>query len=192
MPLMEQTFSAILTFFLVSPFIRIFTVLSLLRWGLGIRQIGLGLVVAVLSFSLSLLISETNLKQIGGWEAIASGRAQPSSIQEAFRPLVEKQIKPEILKRLSSKNETLNTSSPLSWPLLSSAFLISELSNAFTLSVSILIALLVIDLLVTHILMLLGVTQLPAEAISLPLKILLFVLVDGWSLLSTKLLGIYG
>ena len=69
------------------------------------------------------------------------------------------------------------------------AFLISELKKALSIGLMLLIPFIAIDLVVAHLLTLVGVAHLSAGVVSLPLKLLLFAAVDGWSLLVTKLLG---
>lgn len=68
-------------------------------------------------------------------------------------------------------------------------FIVSELKRALLIGCAVLIPFVVVDLLVAHVLTLLGVTTLSAAVVSLPLKLLLFLAVDGWTLLVTKLLG---
>jgi flagellar biosynthetic protein FliP len=72
---------------------------------------------------------------------------------------------------------------------LAAAFLLSELKTAFQIGFVIFLPFLLIDLVVSAILMALGMIMLPPTTISLPLKILLFVLIDGWVLVSKTLLG---
>jgi flagellar biosynthetic protein FliP len=71
------------------------------------------------------------------------------------------------------------------------AFLLSELRAAFIIGLVIYLPFLVIDLVVSAALMSMGMMMLPPVMISLPFKILLFVLVDGWSLIITALVGSY-
>jgi len=77
------------------------------------------------------------------------------------------------------------------FPVLIAAFLISELSEAFQLGFMILIPFFVVDLLVTNILLALGVTQISQAVVALPCKLLLFFAVDGWTLVSEKLISGY-
>lgn len=74
---------------------------------------------------------------------------------------------------------------------LVTAFLLSELKTAFQIGFVIFLPFVLIDLVVAAALMALGMIMLPPTTISLPLKILLFVLIDGWVLLSKALLGSY-
>jgi flagellar biosynthetic protein FliP len=71
------------------------------------------------------------------------------------------------------------------------AFVLSELRAAFIIGFVIFVPFLVVDIVVSAVLMSLGMVMLPPSLISLPFKLLLFVLVDGWSLVVTTLLGSY-
>lgn len=71
------------------------------------------------------------------------------------------------------------------------AFVLSELRGAFIIGFVVFIPFLVIDIVVSAILMSLGMVMLPPALVSLPFKLLLFVLVDGWSLIVTTLIGSY-
>jgi flagellar biosynthetic protein FliP len=72
------------------------------------------------------------------------------------------------------------------------AFVVSELTTAFQMGVLVLLPFLVIDLVVSSALMSMGMMMVPPTSISLPLKLLLFVAVDGWNLLVTSLLSSFG
>jgi len=72
------------------------------------------------------------------------------------------------------------------------AFMLSELRSAFIIGFVIFVPFLVIDLVVSSALMSMGMMMLPPVMVSLPFKILLFVLVDGWGLIVTALVGSYG
>lgn len=72
------------------------------------------------------------------------------------------------------------------------AFVISELRAAFIIGFVVFVPFLVIDLVVAAALMSMGMMMLPPTMISLPFKLLLFVLVDGWGLITTSLIGSYG
>ena len=71
------------------------------------------------------------------------------------------------------------------------AFLVTELRSAFELGFMILLPFLIIDLLVTNILVLLGIEQLSHFVVAVPLKLLLFVVVDGWALIAERLVASY-
>jgi len=71
------------------------------------------------------------------------------------------------------------------------AFVLSELRGAFIIGFVVFIPFLVVDIVVSAILMSLGMVMLPPSLVSLPFKLLLFILVDGWSLIVTTLIGSY-
>ena len=87
-----------------------------------------------------------------------------------------------------------NPATPVDVPLttLVPAFVISELRAAFIIGFVVFVPFLVIDLVVAAALMSMGMMMLPPTMISLPFKLLLFVLVDGWGLITTSLIGTYG
>jgi flagellar biosynthetic protein FliP len=87
-----------------------------------------------------------------------------------------------------------NPSSPSHVPLstLIPAFMISQLRSAFIIGFVIFIPFLIVDIVVSSSLMAMGMMMLPPVMVSLPFKILLFILVDGWGLLVTTLVGSYG
>ena len=136
----------------------------------------------------------------------ASGAATQPALEKNFRPFVENNTRPEILEKfvaLAARRQASQDSPgpdvPGSAPavqktafsVLVPAFLVSQLREAFQLGFLILIPFLVIDLLVANALMLLDMKQLPQPVVALPFKILLFVAVDGWSMVSSKVLSAY-
>ena len=87
------------------------------------------------------------------------------------------------------KVEQMATREDVPLQVLIPAFVISELTTAFTIGFIIFIPFLVIDMVVSSILMAMGMMMLPPVTISLPFKILLFVLIDGWNLLTVSLIS---
>jgi flagellar biosynthetic protein FliP len=81
-----------------------------------------------------------------------------------------------------------HTEADVSMRMEAPAFVVSELTTAFQMGVMVLLPFLVIDLIVASVLMSLGMMMMPPQSISLPLKLLLFVAVDGWHLLVGSLL----
>jgi flagellar biosynthetic protein FliP len=71
------------------------------------------------------------------------------------------------------------------------AFVLSELKSAFIIGLVIFIPFLVLDMLVSSALMAMGMMMVPPSIVSLPFKLLLFVIVDGWALITTSLVGSY-
>lgn len=153
--------------------------------------------LAVVSFALSLLVVSPQLQSAGGVDAILRAPSY-QQIENHFRPFLLKHSDREVSQRFWKLGEQIKGTPPqgeLSGDapneVLLLSFVLTELKEAFQIGVLLLIPFLVIDLVVTNILMLLGVTQLRTEVASFPLKLLLFVVVDGWALLSERLLGTY-
>jgi flagellar biosynthesis protein FliP len=96
-----------------------------------------------------------------------------------------------LMTRAAGRHNPKNPSD-VSLSTLIPAFMISELRSAFIIGFVIFVPFLVIDLVVSSTLMAMGMMMLPPVMISLPFKILLFVLVDGWGLIVTTLIGSYG
>jgi flagellar biosynthesis protein FliP len=91
-----------------------------------------------------------------------------------------------------SGEEQPNDVSDVSMTTLVPAFVISELKSAFIIGLVVFIPFLVLDMLVSAALMAMGMMMVPPTVVSLPFKLLLFVVVDGWSLITTALVGSYG
>lgn len=186
---------AILAILLLSSFVRIFTSLCILRAGLGLGG-GFGIVLFGLALVLSCLIAAPQLEKVGGLAKLSNSDAatmQPK-IEEAFRPFLEKNTSKEVIDSVSKMEIAINHRSsdiPPSFEAISAAFVVSELRQAFSIGLTLLIPFFVLDLVVANVLMVLNVTQLSASVISLPLKLLLFFVVDGWSMIIERLIGSY-
>ena len=88
--------------------------------------------------------------------------------------------------------DSLDTKELRDWRILAPAFYLSELREAFAIGLSLFLPFLVVDLCVAHILVALGVNKVDPSMVSLPLKLLLFVMLDGWALIAGNLLSSYG
>lgn len=197
--------TGLLAVLLLTSFVKIVTTLSILRFGLGLEGAGFGVVILGLALALSLALMSLKLPGSFALEGWLSGRPLVDSeqIEQVFRPFLEKQAHPEIkdrfaklaVKALQPEGEAeqpqAQSGGELSFPALTAAFMVSELKEAFKLGFLFIVPFLVIDLLVVNILMALGMMQMPHSVVSLPLKILLFFAVDGWTLVSEKLLSGY-
>jgi type III secretion protein R len=196
----------LLAILLLSAFVKIFTTLSILRLGLGLEGASFGLVFAAFSFVLSILVIEPQLAPIGGLAGVISPQSKVVlPIEETFRPFLEKQADPVAVVKIAKLTHKLKTSTEaqaapsdaaptvgtMGFSALASAFLLSELSRALYLGLLFIVPFLVLDLLIVNALLALGVTQLSHRVVAIPLKLLLFFAVDGWSLVTEKLLGSY-
>ncbi len=180
---------------LMTAFPRIFIVLSLTRNALGTQTVPPNQVLAGLALILSLyimspVISTINQVAIQPYEHGTLTATQ--AIGEGEVPLkvwMLKQTKQQELSLFASYSHQ-DVSKPVSLPMTTviPAFVLSEIETAFLIGFMIFIPFMIIDLVVSAIMMSMGIYMLPPTLISLPFKILLFVLVDGWSLVVHSLL----
>ena len=181
---------------LTTCFTRIVVVFSFLRSGLGTQQsppnqILIGLALFITFFIMQPVISKINE------EAIQPFLADEISQEEAF-DLAAEPMRDFMLKQTREKDLALflrasgseNVQEPADLPLTTviPAFALSELRTAFSIGFIIYVPFLIIDMVVASILMSMGMFMLPPVMISLPFKILLFVLVDGWYLVVESLI----
>jgi flagellar biosynthetic protein FliP len=181
---------------LMTGFPRIFIVLSLTRNALGTQTVPPNQVLAGLSLILSLFIMAPVLSTIDhvAIQPYEHGKVTATQAIDAG----EKPLKKWMLEQTRDEELTLFTSfthesakHPQSLPLTTviPAFVLSEIETAFLIGFMIFIPFMIIDLVVSAIMMSMGMYMLPPTLISLPFKILLFVLVDGWTLVVHSLLG---
>jgi len=180
---------------LMTAFPRVFIVLSLTRNALGTQTVPPNQVLAGLALILSLyimapVISTINQVAIQPYEHGTLTATQ--AIDKGEKPLkvwMLKQTKQQELSLFASYSNQ-DISKPASLPLTTviPAFVLSEIETAFLIGFMIFIPFMIIDLVVSAIMMSMGIYMLPPTLISLPFKILLFVLVDGWSLVVHSLL----
>lgn len=176
---------------MLTSFTRIVVVLSLLRQGLGAQQIPPNPVIIGLSLFLTLFIMSPTINAINK-DALQPYTEKKISFTEAFQR-AEPSIKKFMLKQTRQKDIALflklsKEKAPakfedLSLKILIPAFAISELKTAFEIGFLIFLPFLLIDMVVASILLSMGMMMLPPVMISLPFKLLLFVLVDGWNLI---------
>ena len=173
-----------------TSFTRIVVVLSLLRQALGGQQMPPNTVVIGLSLFLTFFIMSPTIDVIAR-DSITPYIDKQISMKEALQK-AEPPIKQFMLKQTREKDIALflNISKekapkvPEGLPLkiVAPAFAISELKTAFEMGVLIFLPFLIIDMIISSVLLSMGMMMLPPVMISLPFKLLLFVLVDGWNL----------
>ena len=105
---------------------------------------------------------------------------------EALKTLNDREKRIFTARRLS--DDPTELIAPNSFQVLIPAFVISELTTAFQMGVMVLLPFLVVDIAVASLLMSMGMMMVPPTTLSLPMKLLLFVLVDGWNLIAGSLL----
>ncbi|WP_425516641.1 flagellar type III secretion system pore protein FliP [Sphingobium phenoxybenzoativorans] len=175
---------------MMTSFTRIIIVLSLLRQALGLQQTPPNQVLVGLALFLSLFVMRPAIDQINAQAFDPYGNGQ-ISIEEAvgragkvLHGFMSKQTRQNDLKMFAGLAEAPAFRSPADVPftILLPAFVTSELKTAFQIGFMIFLPFLIIDLVVASTLMALGMMMLSPTIISMPFKLLLFVLVDGWAL----------
>jgi flagellar biosynthetic protein FliP len=180
----------------VTPFLRITVVLHFLRQALGTQttpsnQVLLGLALFLTMGIMSPVASEM---YHNGWEPLEAGRiTQAEAADRAAQPLRaflvrfarEKDIR--LFVELS-REAPPRTPANLELKILIPAYILSELKTGFQIGAVLFLPFLVIDLVVASVTLSVGMVQLPPVMISAPFKVLLFVLVDGWTLVVGSLM----
>ncbi|WP_457639055.1 flagellar type III secretion system pore protein FliP [Persephonella sp.] len=182
----------------MTAFVRIVIVLSLLRHALGIPQSPPNQVIVALSLFLTFFIMKPVFEQIN------EDALQPylnkeigdmEALQRATAPVKKFMInntrKEDLKLFLDIANEKPEKPEDISMLTLIPAFMISEIKTAFEIVFIIFLPFLIIDLLVASILMSMGMMMIPPMMISLPFKLILFVLADGFELLTKALIQGY-
>jgi len=185
---------------MMTSFTKIFIVLAMTRNAIGLTSIPPTQVLAGLALFLSVFIMWPTLADINTAAVqpyLDGGINFQAAIDAASGPLRDFMLahtREEDLGLMTRAADLSNPDSPGTVPLqtLIPAFMISELRAGFIIGFVIFVPFLVIDLVVSAGLMAMGMMMLPPVMISLPFKILLFVLVDGWGLIITALVGSYG
>ncbi|MEJ8765363.1 flagellar type III secretion system pore protein FliP [Oceanobacillus sp. HCA-5259] len=181
---------------LMTSFTRIVIVLSFVRTSLATQQMPPNQVLIALALFLSFFVMAPTFQEVYT-EALDPLFAEEMTLDEAYEnasvPMKEFMSKHTRQKDLAlflnySEAEPPETIQDIPLTTLIPAFAISELKTAFQMGFMIFIPFLVIDMAVASILMSMGMMMLPPVMISLPFKILLFVLVDGWYLVTHSLL----
>ncbi|MDH2414615.1 flagellar type III secretion system pore protein FliP [Nocardioides sp. CER19] len=183
-----------------TSFTKILVVLGLTRNALGLQQSPPNQVLAGLALFLSLFIMAPVLSQVNdaGVQPYLNGDKTTSQAWDAgikpLRTFMLDNTDDDELKLLTSvaKRDLPKTRDDVPLSTLVPAFVLSELKDAFIIGFIIFIPFLVIDIVVSGALMALGMMMMPPVMVSLPFKLLLFVLVDGWALVIRALVGSYG
>jgi flagellar biosynthetic protein FliP len=183
----------------LTSFTRIIIVLSLVRNALGLQQTPPNSVLLTLAIFLTLFAMNPvfqSAKQSALDPYLRHEISAGSAVEKGFEPFkifMVKQTREEDLLAVihMSKMATPKSVDDIGVLQLVPAFMLSELQTAFQIGFVIFLPFLLIDLVVAAILMSLGMIMLPPTSISLPLKILLFLLINGWGLLAQALLSSY-
>ena len=185
---------------MASSFVRIVVVLSLLRTAIGLQQSPPNAVIVSLALFLTAFIMANPLKQ--AWdEGVRPMMNDEVSMEEGFNrtaaPIAAFMLTHTRQDDLAmffdlAKQTPPATAAETPLNVLVPAFMISELRRAFEIGFMIFLPFLIIDLVVSSLLMSMGMMMLPPVTISLPFKLIFFVLVDGWRLIVGALASSYG
>ncbi len=181
---------------MLTSFTRIVIVLSLTRNALGLTAIPPNQVVVGLSLFLSLFVMAPTLTKINdqALQPLLKGKMSYSQAydkaQAPLRTFMEGQVRKSDLSLFTaaSGEKPAKTHDKVQMTALVPAFVLSELKTAFIIGFVIFIPFLIIDLIVSSTLMSMGMFMLPPVLVSLPFKLLLFVMVDGWALIVKSLI----
>lgn len=185
---------------MMTSFTRILIVLSILRQALGLQQSPPNQVLIGLALFLSLFVMSPTLDKLNT-QAIAPYSAGTINAQQAitaggaqFHDFMIRQTRKTDLQMFAdmAKAPKFPNAADVPFTILLPAFVTSELKTAFQIGFMLYLPFLVIDLVVSSVLMSLGMMMMSPTIISLPFKLLLFVLVDGWALLMGSLAASFG
>lgn len=185
---------------MMTAFARIVIVLSILRSAIGAPGVPPNPVLIGLALFLTLFVMQPVLEQswAEGLQPMLNGDigdlAGLEAAAEPFRRFMAAHVRLEDLElfRDIAQLPPIGEGDSIPWRILMPAFMISELRAAFEIGFLIFLPFLVIDLVVASVLMGLGMMMLPPPAISLPFKLVFFVVVDGWQLISASLVRGFG
>ena len=180
---------------MLTSFVRLTVVFSILRHALGTQQTPSNQVLISLALFLTFFIMAPTFKEV--YQNAIVPYLNKEINEEEFFKYASEPFKKFMLKNTREKDLALfikirneprpETPEDVSMLTLIPAFMISELKTAFQIGFLLYIPFLIIDIVVSGVLVSMGILMLPPMMISLPLKLLLFVLVDGWNLLIMSL-----
>ncbi|WP_099863969.1 flagellar type III secretion system pore protein FliP [Pararhizobium haloflavum] len=178
---------------MVTSFPRLIIAFSILRAGMGLQTTPANLIIVSLALFMTFYIMAPTFDR--AWnegvqplmeEQITEEEAFPL-IAEPFRDFMMANTRDEDLNLFidiaTERGQTVETDGVIDLRVLTPAFMISEIRRGFEIGFLVVLPFLVIDLVVATITMSMGMMMLPPTAVSLPFKVLFFVLIDGWNLL---------
>jgi len=181
----------------VTSFTRIVIVLAMLRHALGMQDTPPGTVIVTLALFLTLFTMMPVLQQINdsAYQPYVAGKiGTQQAFERGMAPLRDFMIRQTREQDLGLMLEVSNSPKPETVEQIGSlqlipAFMLSELKAALQIGFVVFLPFLLVDLVVSSVLMSMGMFMVPPVMISLPLKVLMFVLIDGWNLVVRSLIG---
>ena len=194
---------------MTTSFVRILVVLSILRQALGIAQLPPSQVLTALALFMTMLIMADPWSKVY-YEAVLPYTERSISLEEAYkkgelpiRDFMAKQIEQtqntdDVLMFMSYVRDADGNPLPepeswreVPWRALLPGFMLSELKTAFLIGFQIFLPFLILDMVVSSVMVSMGMMMLPPVIISLPFKLMLFVLMDGWRLVIVMLMDTF-
>lgn len=180
-----------------TSFVRIVVVLSMIRHALGMPETPPNSVIVSLALFLTVLSTGPALQAVAqdGVQPFLDGRISiDQALERGSAPLrrfMLRQVRDKDLQTVYeiSRKPLPDRAADVGTLELIPAFMLNELRTAFTIGFAILLPFLLVDLVVSAVLLSLGMLMVPPATISLPLKILMFVVIDGWGLILKGVLG---
>lgn len=178
-------------------FTRFAIVFSFLRTGLGLQSTPSTLILVILALFMTFFVMSPTMEKAwrDGGKPLLDGQISESQaadkITEPFKQFMLTQVRDKDLKLFSEftrRDITKEESDVISLNVLVPAFMISELRRGFEIGLLVILPFLIIDLVVATLVMSMGMMMLPPSIISLPIKILFFILIDGWNILVGSLM----
>lgn len=177
---------------MVTCFTRFVIALSFLRTGLGLQTTPANLILISLALFMTFYVMAPTFDQAwhNGLRPLVENRIGEQEayqrITAPFRTFMRANVREKdlsLFEELAGQERTATASEEIELRVLIPAFMISELRRAFEIGFLIVLPFLVIDIIVATLTMSMGMMMLPPTVISLPFKILFFILIDGWNLL---------
>jgi flagellar biosynthetic protein FliP len=180
---------------MMTAFTRIVIVLSLLRNALSTQGTPPNVVLIGLALFLSFFVMQPAMEQAwhDGVQPMTQGQiTEIEGLQrstEPFHRFMTDNLRDEDLRFFTdlAHEQPVSTPEAVPWRVLMPAFLVGELRRSFEMGFLLFLPFLVIDMVVASVLMSLGMMMLPPSAVSLPFKLIFFVLIDGWRLIAGSL-----
>ncbi|WP_400766703.1 flagellar type III secretion system pore protein FliP [Methylosinus sporium] len=186
---------------MVTSFTRFAIALSFLRSGLGLQSTPANLVLISLALFMTFYVMAPTFDTAwkDGLKPLMDNKITEveafEKISQPFRKFMIANVRDKDIKlfeNLTKDKGTTGDYEKIGLQVLAPAFMISELRRGFEIGFLIVLPFLVIDMVVAVITMSMGMMMLPPTAISLPIKVLFFILIDGWNLLVGSLIRSYG
>lgn len=186
---------------MMTSFTRIIVVLAILRQAIGLQQTPSNQIMIGMALFLTLFIMTPTLDRVNEValqpylnEEMTSGEAVEAA-SGPIRDFMLAQTREDdiaLFVKLAGREGTIQSMETLPFTILMPAFVTSELKTAFQIGFMIFIPFLIVDMVVASVLMAMGMMMLSPVIISLPFKIMLFVMVDGWAMIMGTLAASFG